>query len=398
MDQSQEVSCFKSAGSRPFPNHPAGTKNPSMPIEHLVVIMQENHSFDNYFGKLNQGQFYGNQIDGIKDDFFNTDSFKRKYFPYHSETLCLRCPLHQYHQMHLAWNDGKNDGFVKHTGIGKNPGFVMGYYTDEDIPFYYSLANTFSVADRYFASVLTGTQANRLYFLSGTSHGTVENVNIPFSHKNIFQLLNEYNISWKYYFEGKGYLYLFKSFLNKNRDKIGNFDDYKRDLKNNQLPTVAFIDSPWYVSDEHPSGGNIQKGQAWTADKIIALMESDSWKNSALFLTYDEGGGYFDHVPPPPACIPDDVKFARVWKPDRLGFRVPFIAVSPFAKRHYVSHIVYDHTSILKFIETWYNLPALTRRDANANNLMDLFDFNNRKLNFPPLKKAFVDPKRECKK
>jgi phospholipase C len=159
---------------------------------------------------------------------------------------------------------------------------------------------------------------------------------------------------------------------------------YFLDLQSNGLPQVAFIDpiflGPTTVeNDEHPPA-NVQVGQKFVADIVKALVASPYWGDSAFFLTYDEHGGYYDHVPPPPACHPDGIPpLGPPNEPgdfDRLGIRVPFVVVSAFSKRHFVSHRVYDHTSILRFIETRFDLPALTARDANADRC-SLFDFRS---------------------
>lgn len=410
ISSEKKISCDRAAGSRPFPDRPAGSKNPNIPLNHLVVIMQENRSFDHYFGKLNKAQFYGKYVDGVEDSYYNTDFTYKRYYSHHANTLCLKSPNHDYFFMHMAWNKGMMDSFVRYPAMGGvdfqnlkgiNPGYVMAYYDETDIPFYYSLANNFAIADKYFASGLTGTHPNRLFLLSGTARGEVDNLGRNFTWKTIFEVLNEHKISWKYYRDGEGYLFLFKSFYEKNSDKIGSIIDYREDLRTNNLPTVVFLDAPWDTTDEHPGGGNFQKGVVWAGNNIAALMVSESWKSSALFLTYDEGGAYYDHVPPPPACLPDGYKNKGInplWQPDRLGFRVPFVAVSPYTKRHYVSHLTYDHTSVLKFIETWWNLPALSKRDANANDLLDLFNFNKPKFDnpIPYLKKPVIDPARAC--
>src|SRR5262249_52911695 len=147
------------------------------------------------------------------------------------------------------------------------------------------------------------------------------------------------------------------------------------------LPQVSYVDPAFILGedDEHPPT-NIQLGQAFIAKVLNAVMTSPAWKRTAVIVTYDEHGGYYDHVPPPPACPPDAIPpslqpndtQARF---DRYGVRVPLVVVSPYARKHFVSHRVYDHTSILRFIETRFDLPALTARDANADPLLDLFDF-----------------------
>jgi phospholipase C len=183
------------------------------------------------------------------------------------------------------------------------------------------------------------------------------------------------------------------------------------DAQAGQLPQVAFIDANIgetisgpgvadQLNDEHPPG-DIQVGQKFTSDVVQALFASPQWKSSVLFLTYDEHGGIYDHLPPPPACAPDDrapvfTNSEDAQYPggfDRYGIRVPFTAVSPYTKKGYVSHHVYDHTSMTRFIEAKFKLPALTARDANADALMDFFDFQNPPFMTPPqIAPATVDP------
>ena len=163
---------------------------------------------------------------------------------------------------------------------------------------------------------------------------------------------------------------------------------------------ITFLDASFDGQDEHPNG-NIQVGQQWVTSQLRSLFESSSWKNSVLFLTYDENGGFFDHAPPPPACAPDQrlpqgdsLSTSDLF--DRYGFRVPFVAISPYVKHHYVSHTVFDHTSILKFIENKYNLPALTSRDANADGFSDIFDYSHPILETGNLPTTEPNPERSC--
>src|SRR5207253_8247873 len=150
-------------------------------------------------------------------------------------------------------------------------------------------------------------------------------------------------------------------------------------------------------TDEHPCS-NIQVGEAWVAQVTDALFKSPDWGSSALFYTYDENGGFYDHLPPPPAVVPDDIPpmLEQGDTPgafDRYGFRVPVVVVSPYSKAHFVSHRVNDHTSILRFIEVRFGLPALTRRDAAANPMLEFFDFSHPSFATPPtLPDAPIDP------
>lgn len=391
--QADFLSCQEREGNRPQPNVPAGQSNAQIPVENIIVIMQENHSFDQYFGALNGGSFYGSQVDGIKPGMSNPDALGNPVPLFHQTRLCLADTLHMWNHMHSSWNQGKMDGFFKTNGLK-----AMSYFTENELPYYYELANKFAIADRFFASVMSQTHPNRFYLLTGTSFGRTRN-GFPlspnqFSQKTIFELLDDYKISWKYYTDDGGYLKFFRPLYKKARSKIVPVWEYEFDLKQGTLPQVVFVESLENEEDEHPSA-NIQLGQAWVAHKINALMKSDYWKKSVLFLTYDEGGAFYDHVPPPEACEPDQTP-PKLWPTDvkgnfkRLGFRVPFVAVSPYVKRHHVSHTVYEHTSILKFIETKFNLPALTRRDANADAMLGLFDFKNPDFTVPALPAAEV--------
>jgi phospholipase C len=160
--------------------------------------------------------------------------------------------------------------------------------------------------------------------------------------------------------------------------------DFESDAAAGNLPQVSFVDASYsdksYIeTDEHPPA-DIQLGQHFVWQQLKTLTSSPLWPKSALFITYDEHGGLYDHVPPPKACAPDDI--APLQNPelggfDRLGFRVPLIVVSPWVKRHYVSHKVHSHTSVLRFIEAKFDLAAITKRDANSDALLDLFDFGS---------------------
>jgi len=167
---------------------------------------------------------------------------------------------------------------------------------------------------------------------------------------------------------------------------------FDSDLTQGTLPAVAFVDS---IDDEHPPS-NVQKGQTWVEARVRGLLASPEWDTSALLFTYDEAGGFFDHVPPPAACAP--ATQAEGGKPgfDRFGFRLPFVAMSPYVKHHYVSHERYDQTSILKFIENKFNLPSLTRRDANATDLADLFDYAHPYFTVPQLPAASTQAQFSC--
>jgi len=258
------------------------------------------------------------------------------------------------------------------------------------------------MGDRYFASAPTMTFPNRLFLLAGTSFGHIRNDNFPpvpgqFSQRSVFDLLDEAHISWKVYAAEYplAIAFLF-AHVRETADalKVVRINQYFADAATGNLPQVAFID-PIFVApnnienDEHPPA-NVQVGEKFTSQVIDSLFRSPEWGSSALFLTYDEHGGYYDHVAPPAAVTPDDIP--PMLQPgdvpgavDTYGVRVPAVVISPYSRAHFVSHVVNDHTSILRFIETRFGLPSLTRRDAAANPMLEFFDFSHQAFATPPV-------------
>lgn len=377
---------------------PDATAGDEMPIDHIVVLMQENRSFDHYFGRLPEAGVP--EADGLPPDAANPDSAGNLVPAFHLERYCTRDTAHSWKASHEQYNGGRNDGFV----ITNEPGGerAMGYYDESDLPFYYALARTFAIADRYFSSLLGPTFPNRFFLYSGTAFGQTTNVLGVGIHsqRTIFDALDEKGVSWKIYFSDVPFALLYRQLSASPR--LTAIERFFEDAAAGTLPQVAFVDPAFSglmrpQNDEHPPV-NIQRGQAFVADVVRALISSPAWPRTVFFLTYDEHGGFYDHVPPPPACEPDEIPPqlgpgdvpARF---DRYGFRVPFVAVSPWVKPGYVSHRTYDHTSILRFIETRFGLPALSDRDANADPLLDLFDFSQPNLLEPgPLPPAEIDP------
>jgi phospholipase C len=218
-------------------------------------------------------------------------------------------------------------------------------------------------------------------------------------------LLDEGGVSWKIYSSQLAYSAFFYYVRSNASAHISNIASYYADAAAGTLPQVAFID-PVFLgdqqNDEHPPA-NVQQGQKFVADVVNALMASPNWPSSAMFLEYDEHGGYYDHVPPPEAVPPDDMQpMTSATDNDQgtfghLGIRVPFAVISPFAKKSFVSHTVYDHTSILAFIEERYGLPQLSARDAAADPMLGMFDFEDPPFVQPPtLPVAVVEADRLC--
>jgi phospholipase C len=375
-------------GTRPDPNKAEGTD--LLPeIEHIVVLMMENHSFDNYFGMLGRGDGFTLDKDG-KPTNANVAKDGSTVVAYHLPTTVQKDNhvTQNWVSSHTQYGDGKNDGFAATSGKEG-----MGYWTEEDLPFYYSLAREFPLCDRWFGSVLSQTYPNRRFLAAATAFGNITTelpkVDDPSPPGGtIFDKLDAFGVTWRNYSSGLPEIALYPAVFLKHQDKVSKIEQFVSDAAAGTLPSYSLVTPHPNVSEENPQ--DIHQGESFAAGIINAVMKSPAWSKTVLIFTYDEHGGYYDHVPPPPAFKPDDVPPDPAKTKgvpggyDRLGFRVPAVIVSPFAKKDYVSHVVHDHTSILRLIETKWNLGALTFRDANASNLLDTLDFAN-----PP---AFATP------
>jgi phospholipase C len=361
--------------------------------------MQENRSFDSYFGKLHfQGQprTAAEPLRASNPNPLHEDAPPIRAFD--QSAYCEVADLnHSWTGVHQEINGDDMNGFTAANVDPADPtgSRAMGTYDSADLPFYYSLYSQFAMGDRYFASVPGPTFPNREYLLAGTSFGHIQN-DLPatgLTGASVFNELDAAGVSWKIYFSDVPAGFLFAYVRAHAAGHVVPVSQYFKDAAAGALPQVSFVD-PMFggtkntETDEHPPA-NVQVGQQFVASVIGALFRSPDWSSSAMFLTYDEHGGYFDHVSPPAARVPDAI--APMLGPgdvnatfDRYGVRVPAVVVSPFSRPHFVSHVVNDHTSILRFIEDRFGLPALTRRDAAANPMLELFDFHRPSFLRPP--------------
>jgi len=325
-------------------------------IKHIVFACQENRTFDNYFGYYPKaGKF------GVPAGYTQPDGKGGTVTPYHFRLHDTSDIHHDWQTIHDEWNNGKMDGFF--TADGKSS---LGYYNGSDIPYYYALADAFTLCGNYFCYQLGPTLPNRIALWTGTTGGFTRNHRIPrgiLTWPTIIDLLDDHNISWKCYNLGTGMgstpevefinaLPFFKRWF-KDKRLYYRETDYYNDLKEGSLPQVTYLISDAF-SSEHPPL-NIVSGEKKMAKVINALIQSSLWTSSVFFLTYDEGGGFFDHVPPP--------QF-DAYGP---GMRVPTLVISPWVKRGYVSGHLYEHNSLMKFLERRFRLPTL----ASANHLFD---------------------------
>jgi phospholipase C len=474
-------------------------------VNHVVIVMQENHSFDNYFGVLpyvpggpyHPGPCARNDpacVDGLtcsrspsgalECTNSNRDDGGTRIASFHSRNYCPGPDLrHDWPASHqeanfanpsLTFLASPNDGFVRVNdrvpgsifptildggggqpdaslgGESRTEDDTIGYFDQGDLPFYYALAQTFAMGDRYFSSVIGPTFPNRSYFLAATSFGHLTTLEIrpptaegyrPITG-TIMDLLDRAGVSWVNFFSDVPTTAVFRGFDFSHIQPVTSFFAIAGE-STCTLPAVSFVDpafgddslgtNPNLVQfDEHPPT-DIRAGQFFVSQVAQALRASPCWNDSVLFITYDEHGGFYDHVAPPRAKqgghrTPDGIapgQCADASSPpaseapggglqcdasrldaaaicpgfmptgqypfwcasfDQLGFRVPFLAVSPFSRPHHVSHEVADHTSLLAFIEKRFlsaddedddHHPALTARDRHASTLEDLFDFEH---------------------
>lgn len=392
----------RTVGQRPDPSKPEATDLIPQ-IEHIVIVMQENHSYDSYFGMLGRGD--GFTLDANdKPTESNFDAQGHAVRAFHMAGTCQATSLSQnWNSTHIQWNDGAMDGFVR-SPSGPS---AMGYWNETDIPFYYSLADTFPVCDRWFGSTLGQTLPNRRFLLCGSALGTINT--LPFENdvpapKNgtIVDALNRAGVSWIDYYTTLPSLDLFPPVVAANGNKLQKVEKFFRDAAVGSLPSVCLVEpNSTTASEENPQ--DLSLGEAFTAKVVDAVMHSPNWPKTMLVFCYDEHGGYYDHVPPPRAVAPDDIKPILTLHPDehlsglrsnlpgdytRYGLRVPAVIVSPYARTDYVSHVVHDHTSILSLIEHKWNLPALTNRDGAADNLLDSLDLHSSPAFLTPPKLA----------
>ncbi len=409
----------------PGPANPPGNGSLTQ-VNHIVWMLQENRSFDNYFGSLNAyRQAHGlgaNDVDGIPANASNPSwDGSSTVNAFHLNTVCIEnvTPSWDESRRDVNRNDptqktGPMDGYVYsaahyaqdenlkgHGPYSDTSGIrAMGYYTERELPYYYFMATQFATSDRFFSPILSRTPPNRVANMAASALGVVNNVpsGTTFQQQTIFHLLQNANISWKIYeVSGNTYLGYFQPFFAQHQDHIFPISQYYTDLQNGTLPQVAFIETGVANDsdiggtasiDEHPDT-NIQKGALYVSKLINALMQSSSWKDSIFILAYDEGGGLYDHVPPQPAVIPDSIPpnlgpNNTVDDYSRTGFRIPMVFISPFAKSGYVSHTPMDFTAILKLIETRFNLPSLTARDGAQPDMTEFLDLTNVPNATPP--------------
>jgi phospholipase C len=426
----------------------AEKKKDHIPLEHFIYIIQENITFDHYFGTYPGA-------DGIPANTLlpYLPGGKPQMAPFHLHQTFIPHDLnHSWQAAHAAMDNGKMDGFLwaewplalrrfwkgtvpepdpeevipvpgipslpvrrnnqrrQQVGEGAavaggqfNPGIyagplpatpnwvknTMSYYDWHEIPNYWEYARKFTLCDRFFSSLAGPSEPNHLYSVAASSGGMVNNPmrNVAgqegvYSFPTMAELLQNSGISWKYYDEKpnphKHSLWNplpgFRAFRDnpKLMDHLVSLNEFKTDLSTGGLPQVCWI-VPTAIDSEHPPADSA-RGMWHVTDLVNAVMKSPYWKNTVIIVTWDDFGGFYDHVPPP------DV--------DKYGYgpRVPAIVISPYSRAGKICHTTFDFTSPLKLIETKFGLQSLTARDGKSNDMLDCFNFKQK-----PLKPVVID-------
>ncbi|MGD1837851.1 MAG: alkaline phosphatase family protein [Nitrososphaeraceae archaeon] len=357
------------------------------PNDEVLRINLNNNSNSNYQNESKTKIYFNgsNYIDIRSNEQFSDNQLLR---PFHLNTfdVTLKYGLKTYER---SYNNGFMDGFIYAQNITNpknNSSLVMGYYDSRDIPLYWFLASEFALADNFFSPSRFSDLSNNLYLYAADDFNYKKYVpknGLTDINTTIFDILNKNNISWKIYVEkydrSLNYTKLkddkTKRHLTHNpilgiprfvddpelNSKIVDINNFFVDVRENNLPNVSYIVTP-YSHETTPK--DIHNGQLLVANLLTNLMKSNFWKNSVFILTYSGTGGWYDHVSPPSEI-------------EDLGFRVPTLLISPYSKSGFIDNTFYDSTSILKFIESVFNISSINERDRNANNLLNSFEFNN---------------------
>jgi phospholipase C len=394
-------------------------------VEHVVFLVQENRSFDNYFGTYRGVRGFSDpaaprQADGrpvFQQPGYNRPGYDGHLFPFRLDTVkssgeCTNDITHSWGPQHTSWNNGAMDSFVRtHMAADPTNGpLTMGYYTRDDLPFYHALSDAFTICDRYHCSVLGPTDPNRLYVMTGmldpAGSGGGPHLTTLFSDRaqhfwkytwtTMPEVLRKAGVSWKVYGNpdgnfGDNVLAYFKAYqdpvLAANAFVPAFPGTLEADCAAGTLPSVSWILAP-LVQSEHPPAP-VTWGE-WATWKTLSALTANPavWAKTALFVTYDENGGFFDHVPPPtpPAGTPGEyltvsplpATASGIAGPIGLGFRVPMIVCSPFTRGGLVSSDVLDHTSMLRLLEARFGVtaPNLSAwRRAAVGDMSAVFDF-----------------------
>jgi phospholipase C len=344
-------------------------------IDHVVVVMMENRSFDHFLGWLPHadGRQAGLSYVDANGVVHPTYSLAPDF-----QGCSMRDPGHEVADAQAEWNNGACDGWLQVNDL-----WSIGYYRQRDLAFFGKAAPAFTACDRFFASFLGPTFPNRFFSLSGTTDrldDAQKRIDLP----TIFDRFAAKRIPAAYYYGNFAFLLLYQRYQAISHP----YATFFKQCRTGKLPAFSYIDPNYTFTDKGPESGNqgnddhphadIRAGEYFLSQIYNAVVSSPAWKRTLLIVTFDEWGGFYDHVPPPRATGPSP-------ELEQRGFRIPTLLISPYARRGHVAHGVYDHTSILKLVEWRWGLEPLTERDATANNLAAALDFEHPKLAAPKI-------------
>lgn len=345
-------------------------------IEHVIVVMMENRSYDHFLGWLPGSD--GRQA-GLT--YADANGIARSTYPLapNYQGCDYPDPDHSYEGGRVEFNNGACDGWLR---AGNNDEYAIGYYTSSDLPFYAGAAGSWTTYDRYFSAILAGTFPNRIYQHAAQTDRLDNSINLC-TLPTIWDRLADHSLSARYYFSDIPLLALWST---KYLPITRHITEFLADCAAGTLPEVSFVEPRFLgeaeglTNDDHPHA-DIRNGQAFLNMIYEAVTLSPNWENTVLVINYDEWGGFFDHVPPQLAPIPP--ADLALGSDGRRGFRVPAFVISPWSVRGGISHGIYDHTSVLKMIEWRWNLEPLTVRDKTANNIAESLNFSQPNLAAP---------------
>lgn len=391
---STRVPVYPAPPTGPLPN-PAPVLPPDSGIEHIIVLTMENRSFDHFLGWL-PGSV------GIPPGLSFQDAVGAVHQVYPLSGNYTGCghpvPNNSYGAPNsTAYDSGKMDGFLRVQG---NDIYSIGYYGAHDLPFLAALAQAYITCDHWFAPILAETFPNRMFLWAAQTDRLSNTLSIS-GLPTIFDRLSQAGISHRYYFGNIPFLALWGL---KYLSSSSTFDSFLVDAASGNLPAVSFLDPKFTEfddglgNDDHPHS-DIRNGDAFLSQVFHAVSTGPKWAGTVLVVTFDEWGGFFEHVAPPRVIAPNNLDTNLVNGEALLGFRVPTVIASPFTRgANKVDSTVYDHTAALKLIEWRWSLSPLTLRDASPaiGNPVARFNFSSPDTRIPPLPQPGTVPALPC--
>jgi phospholipase C len=342
-------------------------------IDHIVVVMMENRSFDHYFGWLPgaDGKQTGLSFKDSNGATQTTHGLAPNY-----QNCQSADPDHTYEGGRTHLNDGKMDGFLLTQPVGDT--FPIGYYGEDDLPFFRGCVDNWTICDRYFSGILSQTYPNRVYMHAGQTDRNTNTLNVS-TLTTVWDQLQSVGKVGRYYYNDLPLTVLWGSKYVNTISKL--YANFKSDAAAGKLPDVCFVD-PFFngedkgtSKDDHPLA-DIRDGQAFLNDVYNTLRNSPNWSKTLLIINYDEWGGFFEHVVPPIAPVTTQEKQA-IGNDGRLGFRVPCVIIGPRAKRKHIEHQQFDPNSILNFIAWRFGFQPLGARGTSSLNLAYALDWSD---------------------